>query len=283
MSLREINELEVGIIRSLQGGRLDRVDDFTLCWAPHNYGSLALYKNGAWAVITPTEPVYFYNTDRDYYGSTLSSDLNYDVFARYFNSSTFKLELLPWSSDTERADPLESLDGIWTFGGMRYLGSVRLISGPIFVDSSRYRFVVNLDNKKSNYVSASVWGSTNIRFQSTSWTEFTSLSRGEFLCIDPSVSVDGAAALARVASNNGNILQDLGLALNVTDGIIGTSNCEYTYGYSDSYTKEAFGYGSPRLGWNWITILLKTSNASYYNEYHSWGGEIGKALLYIEV
>lgn len=286
MSLNNLKELETGLIRNLQGGRLDRVDDNTLCWAPYRHGSIAILKQNSWTVITRNSPIFFYSFDRDYMGNTLAHSTNYDVFAKYQDSTSFSLQLFPWSSDTVREEELQLVNGVWTLFNMRYLGTVRLRNnnGPCFTDSGLQRLVVNFNNKLQKYVSADTWGSTAWRVQSTSWVEFPNLSRPEFLCLDPSTSVFGSVALYRVSWSSGSThYADIGLGLNSVSSIAGTAITQNGQNQQTG-SMEAIGYGSPRFGWNWATVLVKLNvSVTYYWEYHAYNGEIGKVLLQVEV
>ena len=289
MDITAIKNSQEGLIKILQGGRLGVYDSDTLMWYPYMHGSIALPKGTGYVVVTRDNPIYFNAVETDFFGSSLSVGVNYDVYAQYINSSSFKLQLVPWSSDTERLEGSPVLQyGLFVYEGMRLIGSIRTgdSDGPIFVDSDLKRFVSNLNNRLPTYISARFWGSSAWRIQSSAWTEFPNIVRAEFICTDPSEAVHGAVGLyvSDVLDSDDQPDYDMVMALNTAggEGIIGTSGpIVASRYYEPSSSVEGCSYGSPRLGWNWITLLVKTESASYWAEYHSADGTVGKAMLQI--
>lgn len=79
----------------------------------------------------------------------LSGGVNYDVFLRE-DAGGLALELGAWASSTARAAPLGTQDGVWVAGGAphkRYLGTLRLYTQGLCVDSDERRFLWNCANR----------------------------------------------------------------------------------------------------------------------------------------
>jgi hypothetical protein len=286
-TLSGIKELGLGIIRSIQGGRLQYTSDSTLSWVPFKHGSIALWTGSAWSIITLNTAVNFLNTERDYFGSNLSYDVNYDVYAQYINKNLFKLQLLPWASSNTRAYSLDIFNGVWVSSldhTLRFLGAVRLYnsSGPVFIDTLQRRFIVNWNNRLDQCVSCTMWGTTLQRVSAITWTEFQAMTRGEFLSLDPLVGFMGETSIYISASYlpAGNQFFDTSMALNSTTNVVGIYGSYYSNNW-DTKVATSLSYGSPLLGYNWITLVAKQTSASNWSDIHPYSGEIGKCMVFI--
>lgn len=119
----------------------DQTAKATLYAVPYGGNRISLWNGSAWVVHTPTE--------RSLALGTLTSGLNYDVFA-YDNAGTVTLELLAWTSDTARAMALTTQDGVLVKSGAatrRYLGTIRTTATTTTEDSAAKRFVWNYYNR----------------------------------------------------------------------------------------------------------------------------------------
>lgn len=278
LTLDEIKELEMGLVRSLQGGRIDYYNTTTLMWNSYIHGTVGIYNGSMWVPVTPPSQVNFVNNSYDINGSSLVAGKNYDVFARYQNEQTFSLALAPWTSNTSRVSELSRFEGVLVYNTttsgkqMRYLGTIRTDSSINFVDSATQRFVVNWDNCIMKCVNTYNSSYTDWTWSSTTWQEFragSSQVKGEFL-LTRSGSSFMSVAQAYISADSSQVW--LATALNSTTAYSGKDIFDYVYGNS-RHTIICHTYISPVLGYNYITMLAKNSSSSslYGGQDHTRG------------
>ena len=271
LTIDEIEELEFGLVRSLQGGRVEYMQDDIIRWNPYLHGIVGLYNGNMWVPIMPAENIYFENSQYDINGSLLEPSTNYDVFARFYDYETFTLELSPWSSDTVRAVEPSRFEGVLVYDNttvsgkqMRYIATVRMDGSVNFADSLTQRFVVNWDNPiyKSLHSYNSSSASWNTGYGDTTWAEFrdgTSQVRGEFLSIHPSVG--GYLGRAQTYVDGGSHWPWVGLGCNSTSSPSGgKGSCHRAY---DTNLKSisCMSYFVPVIGYNYITIVVRAQSS----------------------
>jgi hypothetical protein len=263
LSIDELKEIEFGLIRTLQGGRIEYCDNTRIRWEPYEHGVVGLYNGTVWVPVSPPDYVYFNTTDYTIHGASISGNTNYDVYARYQNESTFKVEIVPWTSNTVRQKEPDRFEGVLVYNSatasgkqMRYMGSIRTTSGTAyFADSDTQRFVVNWNNPVTK--SVITYNGLTVDWNSTaSWQEFRagfSQVRGEFLSLYSTLSLP--AMVQAYLTVNGHYAV-IGLGLNNTVTYTGKIGYYYTHGnsFSAAYTLT---YGVPVIGYNYITLVGK--------------------------
>jgi len=114
----------------------------TIYLTPYTHGRIALYNGSSWDILTSSEVSLALGT--------LSSGVNYDVFA-YNASGTLTLEFsAAWAGNTTRTDALARQDGVLVKSAdhtRRYVGTFRTTSTTTTEDSAAKRFVWNLNNQ----------------------------------------------------------------------------------------------------------------------------------------
>jgi hypothetical protein len=117
------------------------VGSTTLYFTPYSGDRVALYDGTRWRLYSFTE--------RSLALSALTSGLPYDVFL-YDNAGTLTLELTAWTDVSTRATALATQDGVYVRSGAtarRYLGTIHTTGTTSTEDSSRMRFVWNVQNR----------------------------------------------------------------------------------------------------------------------------------------
>jgi hypothetical protein len=282
---------QAGLIKPLQGGRLYWSNSSELIWKPFKHGSVCLWNGNSWVVVTKSTQVSFpiSFSSFDVFGLGLGAGINYDVYLRYLSSSNFDIVLASWATDTTPAYRV-SADGVIVAGlendlkKCRLVGSVRLYnnSGTLqLMDGINRRFIINLDNVLYRPVEANPNAVNMYTSNSTTGSEFSMVNRGEFLCIHPGISVTGFMAMY----TNGQVLCSNYTAWTLCLNSI-TQNCgpkartgQGSQSYSGTIhillreTAATVTYAAPQLGYNWISIIIFSDNASIpiYGGIHGWG------------
>lgn len=292
LTIEQLIELENGVIRTLQGGRMERVLDSSLIWRPFKHGTVGIYNGDLWVPITPEPADYpsLSNVATDIDGATMSGGRNYDVFAEYHTEDTFNLVSAEWSDDNTRKYDIEQFQGVYvqentTTSGQcrRYLGTIRLNDDGNYQDDQRRRFVVNWDNWVVKHVR--IRCNTNSNWSSNtggSWVEFrngSNVERGEFLCVHQGVAYGGAVV---IYGNHRQSYDDrnsrISTAMNKTNGR--SNGCEgRLHATHDCPCESMVGLGNdtPNLGYNYVTMVYRSWIAR--NEYCESGNYDGGAWM----
>jgi hypothetical protein len=286
MNITELKEIEIGVVRTLQGGRIDYVTNTSIQWAPYTHGCIGLYTGTSWVPVTKSGSVTYNIADKDYFGNSVTAGLNYDVFAKYLSSGNFNLQLVPWATNNTRVTDLNRFEGILVYDNsaagriMRYLGTVRLVAGPYFVDSDTQRFMINYNNQIPKGLRAycsstpyATWNPTSVNI--VEYYTGTNMVRGEFLCLDPAFYLTGGVtawytATTSVVTARGQIA----VALNTTTSGLpfwGEWNEVNTGNYQIRYSTPTVAYGLPLLGYNYFTIVFRAVVAATYQTYSEPG------------
>jgi hypothetical protein len=291
MNINELKEIEFGVVRTLQGGRIDRTSDSVLTWAPDAHGSVGLFTGSVWSVITKSSSVSYNISDKDYFGNNITAGLNYDVFASYVSGGDFLLKLVPWATDNTRVADLYRFEGVLVYENssaglkMRYLGSVRLIAGPAFVDSTTQRFVVNWENRQSKTVRCYCSSSGSWTSSSVNIVEFytgTNMVRGEFLSLTTDQTLIGVATSYFNALSGASARAQIGVGFNS----VTSSNCWAEYYqmasalYFNGVSVTTHGTTTPLLGYNYMTVLFRAITANTFSM-EAGAGDYTGGVLYV--
>lgn len=277
VTISSISELQTGMIRTVQGGRIDYVSSDQIQWSPYKMNLVGIYDGHSWVPVSPSSNIDFYASYNDYDGLAISSDNNYDVYAKFISSTSFSLELVSWASDTARNSSTWKLfQGIRVYDlsdegkTMRYLGSVRLkiLDTELkFVDDLYRRLVVNLNNvvikTLRTYHSNS---SSDTQTTGGTWKELFDggQTRAEFLVLDSTSSVGGPSIIGHEGDRSTDADSRVGWAMNITNGRTGVGmrhmRCNI-YNYEDNESNcIGFGAGKPNVGYNYVTQTFSTFN-----------------------
>lgn len=290
LTMEQIIELETGVIRTLQGGRIERLSDSSMAWRPFKHGTVGIYNGDLWVPITPEPADYpsLSNVATDIDGATMSGGRNYDIFAEYHNEDTFNLVSAEWTDDNTRRYDIEQFQGVYvqentTTSGQcrRYLGTIRLNDDGNYQDDQRRRFVVNWDNWVVKHVRMRC--SVNENWSSNtggSFVEFrngSDVERGEFLCVHEGVSYAGTAVVYRNYRAEGSSTPHsrFTTSMNKTNSV--SYGCE---GYLDGRNyyipcETLFGQGQdePAIGYNYVTMVFRSWDAvNHYCESGNYDG-----------
>lgn len=290
LSINKLREIEVALVRTLQGGHIVANDSSTLIWEPYTHGSIGLWEGSRWELVTPSGEYTSLTVTSgiDINSDPLATDTIYDVYAGYVDSENIDLILAPWTSDTMREHAPERFEGILVYDNdtelgktKRYLGSIRLDSSGNLVDSSTQRFIANWDhpvpksletyNSSSSDWSRDAWGYVEYKYGNDQ-------IRGELINIFPGNSIWGSCGCWHSRSQD-NIQAAMALGLNGED--IGAGGRTYIYSYSGREVEgllRATGYSDLRVGYSYITMMYKSygGNINMYNG--QYGG--GCAIFY---
>ena len=291
ITIEQLAELESGLIRTLQGGRIDRISDSVLEWQPHKHGTVGLWNGNLWLPITPTVNPQLLTSDLDIDGAALTADTNYDIFAEYYDEDTFKLVAKVWTGDNSHTVPRfngvlvedEDSDGY----KRRYLGAVRLNSSGNFEDDQRRRFVVNWDHWVVKQVRVRCNTAANWNYDGdgavVELRNGSNVERGEFICIHSGVHYCGGASIFRnqrgYSDEPARGRTDIGASMNTV-----ANSSKGWWGYSDgkdyripATSITAIGQEYPSIGYNYVTITYRSWEAT--NVYCESGTYDGGAWL----
>jgi hypothetical protein len=281
VSVIELQEIENASIRSINGGRIDRYSNEELRWSPYSTGLISLYNGKSWVVVS-SSGVSVSNTTTDMDGVTLTSGINYDVYAKYQTPSSFSLELYRWPASNNRGlngfkkfEGVRVYDNTTTIGqSMRFVGAVRLTqsgSAAVFTDSATQRFVVNWNNTQSSIVRTYNTGTTysSLTYGGITQESFVEFNlginqvRGEFLVLDTKQIGIGASIIG--VENMGTSFTVASWAyncvfINETTNNSGPWGAHRINNRSDQSRRDsqedttALSMKSLWLGYNWVSI-----------------------------
>lgn len=294
LSSNLLKELEQGVTRSINGGRLEKESDNILKWRPYYHGSISIPDSlGSWQLFTPTSNsgcVYFnISQNKDISGNVIIANTNYDVFATS-SGDTFYLTMVPWSSINERGFLTTTRGGVVTYAGARnqndrYLGAIRTTSSGTFQDSETQRFVCNVTNRIQKIVktynsSSSTWTTTT----DSVWREFwngTNQVRGEFIYLwsnDLLYGVNQTPSQTDFAAISACYYSlSLNSAGNPSISLYARQDGSQSYVPSE---RAGVFLGTPILGYNYITQVVATLTARTLNAY---SGDRGGAYLVVYI
>jgi hypothetical protein len=289
-STSQLSDIESGMIRPIHGGRLEYYSPTEIRWEPFVHNKVSLWNGNTWILCSCDTYIPIYNTSTDMFGGTLTYGVNYDVFL-YPSGSTFVCALSPWGTDTVRSKDLTRFQGIQVYDATtsegrkyRFIGTIRLWnnSGPVFGDTNTKRLVANLDHKKikclvSYNTSTSSWVCTT----TNQWVEYRlggSQIRGEFISLVSGTAVSGFAGLYKDWQHEPTTM---GVGVNSTS----TSHICNIVEHSSwaQATEEHFlpCFGEVVLGYNYITMLIKTSSST--SSVNCNNGTGGGVMVWVEV
>jgi hypothetical protein len=195
--------------------------------------------------------------------SGLSADTTYYIYA-YMSGGTMTLE----ASTTARATDSTYGHQIKNGDPTRTLvGLARVVAGPAWVDSAAQRFVINWFNRR-NVVSSNVYTADITLTTPTSFTEFSSSVRNEFLIWSEDIAISwGAAGAFSSATANWTLAfgYDGTTAEDFTAFPNGSSNTRHTPPFMTAKTGLAEGYHFTALlgkaGSGNLTLDILSNNA----------------------
>jgi hypothetical protein len=168
------------LVKTINGGRLDRVSNDQIDWNPVEHNVIGLYNGSAWELVSPSGTISLVtpSVQLTISGAALTYDTNYDVYADYLAADNFSLVAQEWATASGRFTPPQRFQGVLVYDltaagtKRRYLGTIRLadvgagVAG--YTDQKNKRFIMNYYNKINK-----PFGKTNPYTSTTSITSST--------------------------------------------------------------------------------------------------------------
>ena len=207
VSASQITLLDIAMQSVIPGGRLttesgvpvstsDRTAQSTIYYTPFIHNTVPLWDGGKWL------PVTFAETSLALSG--LTSGKPYDVFG-YLSSGVLALELLAWTDDTTRFEPVTLQDGRYCKSSDKtrlLLGTIYTTSTTATADAAATRYVGNVYNQQARRLfSCPAYSDgnsvTSYSHTSTTWAEANSGtgSRVSYILPLPAMATIGIQAV----------------------------------------------------------------------------------------
>ena len=203
ISSNHLKELELAMIRPLQGGRITNYSLTELRWEPYHHNKVSLHNGRFWEIFG-FDYLSLSCSGVDFNNAQIVGNKQYDVYINY-NEGNPRLDLVPWFNDLSRTIYPFNYNGVLVYNStteqgvkLRFIGSIRTVvsGGDVsFINTKSQRFVVNWDNPIISAVQTYHQAITNTTFNPSngrpgynSITEFnygSGMIRGEFLVIHP--------------------------------------------------------------------------------------------------
>lgn len=259
-----VNNLEVtpGGRLTLQSGvpvsTTDQTAKTTIYYTPYVHNVIRLWNGSRWVSVEFTETSIELGT--------LTANIGYDVFAFINGSGVLELELLEWTSATERATLVILQDGRYCKNGDKS----RLLLGSFYTDtttttasSKNKRFLYNFYNKKT--VESAGSGSTSHTYTTATLREFnggTNVSR--LLLFNGDVVIFPATVVFKPTHQGANIAVVTGVAIN-------GSNAPFSESYTGTTHNPSFStIGTLAVGYNYVYGLEQGGSGITFVS-QSWG------------